>query len=1501
MNDVNTSAEMSFTGERYVPTMKGNIELEHRHRYLLARELSEGKVVLDLASGEGYGSAILAEAATKVVGVDLASEAVLHAQKKYRQQNLQFMVGSCIDVPLPDRTFDLVVCFETLEHHDQHDKMMSEIKRVLRPGGLLLISSPDKYQYSILPGYKNPYHFKELYYHEFQKLLRHHFKQTSFFGQRVVFGSAILGARSPKVVTYRYEDGGAKSDAGIVAPLFWLGLASDAALPKVACGLLEQSITNSEIVQSWRNVIAERDSNIAALDQALSHGNSELGKLRTLLAESDAKVAKREQTLSERDIELRGLQDALVERDAKLIALAREMDGFRRALAEQDAKVSELRQAVNERDARVTGLDQQLAARTTELDALRQAVNERDARVSEVNRRLTRQTRHLSALRSSTSWRITAPLRLAKRAVASRSLRGVVFMLRHWASFRVIARSGLFDRAWYLRNHPDVEASGVDPIMHYVLHGARQGHDPSASFSTRAYLLKHPDVAAAGINPLAHFVRHGAKDSAESPLSQQSGKRVGSSEPQLKSGGRGRGEVLPASHDWRVGNAPSVQAGRDGTYGSGEGLKADRRLLQESGLLDAEWYRARSGIDRDDDPVEHYLRHGWQAGIEPNGSFEGRLLYPYFENAGYSAPPAITYLRLRAAGGPVYATLAEAEHWAAAIRSSDLFDAKGYADRFAGTIAGLDLALHYVIVGEAMGIAPSDGFDPAYYRERYPDVAQPATSFLGHYVTSGRGEGRRALSIAAGLVFDQTHLDRSRQTVLVISHEASRTGAPIVAYNVANRLRHRYNIVTLLLGGGELVPEFARISAAVIGPIGFADWHPAEFERIVNALTASYSFAYAIANSTESRFFIPALARTFVPVVSLIHEFASYTRPKGALGEGLDWSTQIVFSTDLTAASARSEHPRLCQRKIHVLPQGRCEVPHGSGSQPGIDAAELRGVFRPKGFEEALVVLGAGFVHIRKGVDLFLSCAAAVKALQPKRPARFIWIGNNYDVENDPHYSAYLAEQITRSGLEDSVAIIKAIEDLGPAYAMTDVFFLSSRLDPLPNVTIEAALRALPVVCFEQASGMASLLANDAELRDCVVSHLDVDAAARVIAQFANDESARRRVGEATRRFAETTFDIEHYVRRLDELGREGIAIMRQREQDLMTLRDDPLFDQHMFLPPGSPARTREEAIREFLCRWAAVGTSRGAGLDFYFRRPCAGFHPQIYAHENRENYDSATINPLADFIRKGKPRGSWWHEVITPRSSLGGRGSELRVVLHGHFYYPELIGDFLGKLDCNQSRCDLLLTTDTQQKADALHDATRGYARGEVTIKLVPNRGRDIGALLSGFDDLLSRYDVIGHIHGKRSVFALNSADPHLGERRRDFLWQNLLGGRSPMMDIILDRFASDDRMGLVFAEDTHLSDWDGNLEIAEALANRIGLTEPLPPFFDFPGGTMFWARGDALRPIFELKLDWYDYPQEPVLEDGTILHAIERMLPFAARHAGYQCSITNVAGVTW
>jgi ubiquinone/menaquinone biosynthesis C-methylase UbiE len=180
------------TGERLETNFFNKTTIEHLHRYALACEFAEGKVVLDIASGEGYGANLLSNNASFVYGVDIDKETVIIAEEKYIKSNLKFLHGSTSKIPLEDSTVDLVVSFETIEHHNEHEQMMKEIKRVLKAEGILIISTPDKKFYSDLRNYKNPFHVKELYKNEFENLVSKYFKKTQVLSQGYLFGNSLI-------------------------------------------------------------------------------------------------------------------------------------------------------------------------------------------------------------------------------------------------------------------------------------------------------------------------------------------------------------------------------------------------------------------------------------------------------------------------------------------------------------------------------------------------------------------------------------------------------------------------------------------------------------------------------------------------------------------------------------------------------------------------------------------------------------------------------------------------------------------------------------------------------------------------------------------------------------------------------------------------------------------------------------------------------------------------------------------------------------------------------------------------------------------------------------------------------------------------------------------------------------------------------------------------------------------------------------------------------------
>jgi SAM-dependent methyltransferase len=244
---------MEVTGERFLPEYPGVIAAEHYHRYFFASSLVAGKRVLDLASGEGYGTHILAQSAEHVTGVDISPEAVAWAAQKYREENLAFLQGSANAVPLPDADVDVIVSFETLEHLGEHEAMFREIKRVLREDGLLIISTPNKRLYA---HNKNPFHVKELSGEEFIALLSGHFSHLSMLGQMVLYGSLLGGANGNAVLLRQQEEG--TSAAPFPFPehaLYFIALASDRSLPHTDVTFLEYPIEKSDIVMYLQNCL----------------------------------------------------------------------------------------------------------------------------------------------------------------------------------------------------------------------------------------------------------------------------------------------------------------------------------------------------------------------------------------------------------------------------------------------------------------------------------------------------------------------------------------------------------------------------------------------------------------------------------------------------------------------------------------------------------------------------------------------------------------------------------------------------------------------------------------------------------------------------------------------------------------------------------------------------------------------------------------------------------------------------------------------------------------------------------------------------------------------------------------------------------------------------------------------------------------------------------------------------------------------------------------------
>lgn len=225
-----SDSTLTFTGERFLPEVRGTIFYEHWHRYAAATSLVAGKRVLDAACGEGYGSRFLAQAAASVTGVDLSPAAVAHASQRYVRDNLRFLAGSVTALPLADASIDAVVSFETIEHLEGQAEMLAEFRRVLAPDGVLVISSPNRLVYNEAGGEANHYHVRELDRDELAALLAPGFPQQAWYAQRVIAQSALWaeGGHPGAPAYLRLAADAPSASAEPAAPMYFLVIAAAA-------------------------------------------------------------------------------------------------------------------------------------------------------------------------------------------------------------------------------------------------------------------------------------------------------------------------------------------------------------------------------------------------------------------------------------------------------------------------------------------------------------------------------------------------------------------------------------------------------------------------------------------------------------------------------------------------------------------------------------------------------------------------------------------------------------------------------------------------------------------------------------------------------------------------------------------------------------------------------------------------------------------------------------------------------------------------------------------------------------------------------------------------------------------------------------------------------------------------------------------------------------------------------------------------------------------------
>ena len=1147
-------APMPFTGERLTSDYGGQTKFEHLHRYLLAREFCRGMEVLDVASGEGYGAALIAQIARSVVGIEIASEAVAHATTSYACPNLRFLAGDARALPLPDAAFDVAVSFETIEHFAEQERFVAEVRRVLRPGGLFIVSTPDRDNYSPAEAPANPYHVRELTCDEFLALLRGQFADVDLLLQRPVLGSVLLPCKGGESTPLCFERRGAnhfEASSGLARAQYLIAFASGKPIG--------HSLPASVYIETARLGALDPDEMQARLD-ALT---TECDGIRSDLVTARSRVKELEEACCPGGGFGGRAQSGQVPVGRSTCrgsrADIRKRDG--RACVRLPAR----RAGAGPRGCRQMSLSGAGARGGPGGARQDQEAPRENARVAPMASGLAASETVQAAIPSTMTLPVPSSGSLLEQVTASTS--PGPFHERDVGGHPAPANPKVRLIAFYLPQfHPIPEndvwwgtgftdwTNVTRAIPRFAGHIQPRLPGELGFYDLRdASILRRQAVLARryGIGGFCfHHYWFGGRRLLERPL-----------------------DLLLANQD--IDLPFCINWANENWTRRWDGLDHEILIAQSHSAEDDEAFaRSVVPIIRDSRyihingrPLLMIYRPGllpepiatirrWRAELTRAGLGNPFVVMaqgfgtddptPFGIDAAVEFPPhklAVTPLINGALQvfdpdfcGHVmdYAEIARR----AASRPRPPFRL------FRGVCPGWDNEPRQPGRGLVMAFS-----NPAKYGEWLGAACRAALAEADHpderivfvnawnewaegaYLEPDRhygyaylAETARVLSALAAHGAATARLQVARQgppRIALVSHDAHLHGAQMVALGVARSLvRDHGGALTILLGGaGDLSPDFAAIAPTEMVAGDFADpaaWHAAARRLASSGVTA------VLCNTLVSAKAIGALRDAGLRIVQLVHELPSLIGQYGlesAARDAASHAAAIVFP---------SAYVRDRFVEVAGEPRGQVILRHQgvslrqlSENERRQQRAEIRAAWGLGAAQR--VVLGVGYGDVRKGLDLWPGLIRRVVSACPD--AYFVWAG-----KVDPTLARWLAHDLGALDVQDRLRFEAPRRDLSGIYAAADVLALTSREDPFPSVVLEAMASRLPVVLFENSGGITELVR---EAGGSCVPYLDLDGMARELCRLLGDPLAAAAVGAAMHAHVERDLDYRSYTKLL--------------------------------------------------------------------------------------------------------------------------------------------------------------------------------------------------------------------------------------------------------------------------------------------------------------------------------------------------------------------------------
>jgi glycosyltransferase involved in cell wall biosynthesis len=433
-------------------------DYERQHRYGFAKDFVRNKRVLDLACGEGYGSFLVSEQAASVVGIDSDGANINRARSRYVKENLEFIEGPLTEIPIEaEKLFDVIICFNVIGRIKESNEVLKEIKRLLKPDGVSILSTPNRHSFSETASSKKHGVLGGLYIDEFNALLAENFKNVILWGQKVYSSSNIFpmhtcSVPTKELVIEKGDNGFLFSSSDRKEALFFLAVASDNAI---------ESVTGNSYLLDISETLAR-------------HWETYTTNIEATVSKNDLHIANLEARVSEKDGHITNLQEHLKNKDTHTEQLEQIIRTKEGVLQEQAAQLEAKEGVIREQATQLEAKEGVIREQATQIEAKDDVIQEQTQEILNKNTHIHIIESELNLIKQSKVWRISEVFRrlfylkllgkfpLLQKAVLTISREG-------FKAFHIKAKRKLRDvYQSKKRSSPKIHIQALEPYEAYI-------------------------------------------------------------------------------------------------------------------------------------------------------------------------------------------------------------------------------------------------------------------------------------------------------------------------------------------------------------------------------------------------------------------------------------------------------------------------------------------------------------------------------------------------------------------------------------------------------------------------------------------------------------------------------------------------------------------------------------------------------------------------------------------------------------------------------------------------------------------------------------------------------------------------------------------------------------------------------------------------------------------------------------------------------------------------